>query len=504
MPSAVPHLTARQVDRAVGSVLGGAVGDALGAGHEFGPPLDDDVEVAPTGGGPFGWPPGSWTDDTQLAGAVVLAASGGSFSVEALAEAYLTWLRSGPVDVGRQTRGALAAATGPGGLAGAARQYQVAHPDAAGNGSLMRTGPVALTALGLPDLVARRAAEVSALTHPHPDCVAACVLWSLAVEALVTRDGDGPPWQGWVGLLEAGLPRLDPADRPRWAEYLRDGTTRPARVFASGNGWVVDAVRQVVAVLTDTPVPPGTGAPRHLARCLERLVRGGGDTDTVAAIGGSLLGAAWGASAIPVGWRLDLHGDVPRPTGVERLTGVQLETAARLAVRAGRPDKQGWPSAPSLMQHYRMVENARRRTVTVDPGVVFGTVASLPEVLARATRPHVVVSLCRIGSADVPLPHVSLPVAFIDNDRDNAHLPALLADLADLVATLQRQGRPVYVHCVRAESRTPAVLAAYLARHRGQEPEQAVARAEAAFRTTLRPAFARSVAGAATVADRIS
>jgi len=37
-------------------------------------------------------------------------------------------------------------------------------------------------------------------------------------------------------------------------------------------------------------------------------VRIGDDTDTVAAIAGALLGARWGASAVPDAWRRMLHG----------------------------------------------------------------------------------------------------------------------------------------------------------------------------------------------------
>jgi ADP-ribosyl-[dinitrogen reductase] hydrolase len=37
-------------------------------------------------------------------------------------------------------------------------------------------------------------------------------------------------------------------------------------------------------------------------------VRGGNDTDTVAAIAGGLLGAVYGASAVPADWRRLLHG----------------------------------------------------------------------------------------------------------------------------------------------------------------------------------------------------
>jgi ADP-ribosylglycohydrolase len=55
------------VDRALGCLLGLAVGDALGTTLEFterdmNPPLTDMI-----GGGPCGLKPGEWTDDTSLA-----------------------------------------------------------------------------------------------------------------------------------------------------------------------------------------------------------------------------------------------------------------------------------------------------------------------------------------------------------------------------------------------------------------------------------------------------
>ena len=44
----------------------------------------------------------------------------------------------------------------------------------------------------------------------------------------------------------------------------------------------------------------------HLA--LEFAVRGGNDTDTVAAIAGGLIGAVYGSQVIPEEWRNKLHG----------------------------------------------------------------------------------------------------------------------------------------------------------------------------------------------------
>ena len=47
------------VDRAVGTLLATAAGDALGAGYEFGPPLPVGTPVRMAGGGSFGWAPAS-------------------------------------------------------------------------------------------------------------------------------------------------------------------------------------------------------------------------------------------------------------------------------------------------------------------------------------------------------------------------------------------------------------------------------------------------------------
>ena len=47
---------------------------------------------------------------------------------------------------------------------------------------------------------------------------------------------------------------------------------------------------------------------QHMQHALEAAVRGGYDTDTVAAIAGGPLGAVWGASAVPLEWQRIVHG----------------------------------------------------------------------------------------------------------------------------------------------------------------------------------------------------
>jgi ADP-ribosyl-[dinitrogen reductase] hydrolase len=173
---------AATTDRAVGAVLASGVGDALGAPYEFQPP-NPTAPCAMEGGGGYRWEPGEWTDDTQMALAVLAVLARGSTDVAAMGEEMVRWYRSKPRDVGIQTAAVL------GGVgrrfasaAESAQAYQAEHPESAGNGALMRTGPVALAHLGDRDAVAALAAAVASLTHPHPDSVDACVLWSLAIE----------------------------------------------------------------------------------------------------------------------------------------------------------------------------------------------------------------------------------------------------------------------------------------------------------------------------------
>ena len=96
-------------DRAVGTYLGMAVGDALGATVEFMLPREIQAQYGVheriRGGGWLHLKPGQVTDDTGMALALgeAILASGG-IDIYAIAEAFNTWLRSKPVDVGHTVR----------------------------------------------------------------------------------------------------------------------------------------------------------------------------------------------------------------------------------------------------------------------------------------------------------------------------------------------------------------------------------------------------------------
>jgi protein-tyrosine phosphatase len=125
-----------------------------------------------------------------------------------------------------------------------------------------------------------------------------------------------------------------------------------------------------------------------------------------------------------------------------------------------------------------------------DPGVLIGDVAIL-EVLPAAT--DVVVSLCRVGREDVPtgIEHHEIWLMDEAEPEANPNLEWILTDLADSLCRWRDQDRRVLVHCVRAESRTPTVAAAYLARRFGIGGSEALKRVVAQFPTcNPNPGFA--------------
>jgi ADP-ribosylglycohydrolase/protein-tyrosine phosphatase len=486
-----------EVDRAVGAVLGSAAGDALGAGYEFGPTVTGPITMS--GGGSFHWAPGEWTDDTQMATAILTAAvearRAGRFAVTDVAAGFLAWYASRPKDVGNQTSAVLSAATSPDTLADAAAAYQRRRPDSAGNGSLMRTGPVALAglAVGASEAeVADLAAEISRLTHPHDDAVAACILWSTGIHRLIPRSLPMPGGRTWATYLEFGLDHLPAASRDRWAGLIAEARDSDPTRFRDKNGWVVHAFQQALATLVslhgldEFDFDPAT----DLYLALEAAVRPGNDADTVGAITGAMVGAGRGASAIPLAWRRKLHGEVVGADEVSEGTGRDLERLARLA--ANGVDSDGWPGVDRLVPVYARRQSPPRRLTRVADRLTVGTTADLADL--DLTAEWTVVSLCRMGDQDVPAEVERLEVGLIDDDTDNAHLAWLLADVADTIERLiQEEQREVFLHCVAGETRSPAALATWFARHDGRGVDKAIAESERTYRTSLRPAFAEAV-----------
>ncbi|MCD9198305.1 ADP-ribosylglycohydrolase family protein [Aeromicrobium wangtongii] len=445
------------LDRAAGVLLGQACGDALGVPYEFGPALPDSVEPVMSGGGPWNFDPGEYSDDTAMAVCIAeVSATGadltGDDALDEIAQRFLDWAADAK-DVGAQTRQVFAAARHGSGSVGrrmldASRAHAAAHPGRVGNGALMRTAIVGLTRLDDRDATAAAARAVAELTHADPLGPESCVLWSDAVRRAVNGDE--------LDLL-AGLDLLPADRRDQWAAWIDEATGVDPRTFAR-NGFTVWALQAAWAAITWTPqVEPdpaqGRFPAQHLAEATKNAVRAGDDTDTVAAIAGGLLGAYWGQSAIPLEWTRRVHG-----YGGHRASGL-VSLAHRTALRGGSAHE--WPLAERMANPEYTSARPVRAVHPHDEGVILGS---------YGVRDHgcdAVVSLCRIGTADFaaagvePQDHVMVRMVDREDPAENPHLDFVMADTARTIKTLRDEGKRVFVHCVAAHARTPAAGIAY-------------------------------------------
>lgn len=207
------------------------------------------------------------------------------------------------------------------------------------------------------------------------------------------------------------------------------------------NGWVVHALQTAWWAITHTT----TQDAHQLAEGIELAVRAGGDTDTTAAIAGAVLGARWGASAVPAAWRRILHGWPG--LGDHDLIRLAIETVQGGA-RPGR-----WPSVE--VKDYSEWDTGHVAVHPHDDGVLVGGVDAI-----QAGGYDAVVSLCRMGTQALGVEH--LRFWLVDaGPHANDNLDFVLSDAARMVQTLRSEGKRVLLHCVEERSRTPSVAASY-------------------------------------------
>ncbi len=294
----------RRVDRIAGGLLGVHAGDSLGATVEFSPWANirdryPDGLREIVGGGPFDWPPGHGTDDTDLTRAVLLAyLAPGDDVVRAAADHMVSWLLGDWPD---REPGAPPRDIGAATAAGLRRYIQTGNPyDAgagpghAGNGSLMRCLPIALAVADR----ARRITEsmrISAITHDDERCTVACAAYNeIAAGLLVGRQPTESVVIGQTTAAELGVRAVaDAIEYGRELEPAAMARTGQTSLPDGGGGYVLDSLSLAVAAVLDR---------RPLPDVLVDIVRIGNDTDTNAAIAGGLLGVRDGIDAIPARW----------------------------------------------------------------------------------------------------------------------------------------------------------------------------------------------------------
>ena len=276
-------------DRAVGSTLGLALGDALGAPFEF---RRRDAIPSPLPALELPWmglPPGAWTDDTAMARNLwsSLISRGGELDLEDVLQRHLAWLATGPPDVGNLTRRVLSGWR-DGTSEDPARDYvaQRGPEVSAGNGSVMYCAPLGVARALEPDPLLDEAPALSALTHWDERCRTACLAVTLAVAGLVRGEAAEP-------AVVAALATVADREGGEELEYLAAEAGRARPIDGPDMGFTLFTAGVSLRVAAEA-ASVETG--------LREVVAFGGDTDTNAAVAGALLGARFGRSELPSEW----------------------------------------------------------------------------------------------------------------------------------------------------------------------------------------------------------
>ncbi len=294
--------------RAIGCLMGQAIGDALGTRYEFSKSktviqqINDDLvngHLPILGEGPLDVKPGQVTDDTELAlGLTHSLIRNHNFDIKDIAHTYCRWFRSDPFDIGLTTSNALIDTS----IKYSKNQnYSVminssikSNSNSLSNGCLMRISPLAIAGARWQPKNLRTAAKLDCqLTNPNPIMLDAVSVYVTALQIAILTGDKCKVYDGAVKIAKTTTVKklLTQALKSAEPTILDDG--KAVATQGPNMGYFGIAIQNTFYELMNGD---------NFEKSLINIIKRGGDTDTNGCIAGALLGAIYGVLTIPHDW----------------------------------------------------------------------------------------------------------------------------------------------------------------------------------------------------------
>lgn len=283
------------------AILGGIIGDALGATLEFMPKEKSKSIIAKysnfsdglIGLGPFNLAPGQPTDDTEMALAIMSVINKyGSYQQELVADAYYRWFLSNPPDIGTTTSTAVSQQTAEKMII-ASEKYS---KNSLSNGFLMRLfGLVALYYNRSSKELENAICEDVELTHSHPEAKPIAYIYGIMLLGAI-RGKNADDIYSW-GEENSNHSMLlntiySAVNTGKNFFHYDDSTYYLDNVDSINIGFVGYALWLLLLALRKY---------KSYKDAILEVVKCGGDTDTNACIVGAVMGALY-PETVPKNW----------------------------------------------------------------------------------------------------------------------------------------------------------------------------------------------------------
>ena len=281
-------------------IWGVCVGDALGLPVQFKPrsymeqnPISDMI-----GYGTYNQPPGSWSDDGSLTLCIAESLSRG-YDLHDISKNFMNWFQNGfltpygkSYDVGGSTKNSVKRL-----LSGISPLNSGdANIEANGNGSLMRTLPLAyyfhFKQTDEPTKY-KMIKEVSAITHAHPLSVISCYIYIDFALQLLQGNSIDKSFQSIVADKSKYYLYLNPAEQVYFQNIFEKDLKNFSEPQIKSSGFVIDSLEASFWCLLNFS---------DYKQIVIQAVNLGDDTDTIAAIAGGVAGIYYGFNSIPANW----------------------------------------------------------------------------------------------------------------------------------------------------------------------------------------------------------